>query len=58
MLLARAMAERAALSEALQPLARAASAADRLAGYARTAALAVTAVSVGRRIARWASASR
>jgi hypothetical protein len=58
MLVARALAERSALAEAVQPLARAVTLADRAQHYARGAATVLTAVSVARGIARWASASR
>jgi hypothetical protein len=58
MLLARAIAERAALAAAAQPLAQTLHATDRIARYARSALTVMTAVSLARRLARWASASR
>lgn len=58
MLLARSIAEREALAAAAQPLTRAITLADRFAGYARSAATALAAVSLARKVARWASASR
>lgn len=58
MLVARSIAERAQLAAAARPLLGALALADRIAGYARAAAAALTAFALIRRVARWASASR
>lgn len=57
-LVARSIAERAALGVAAQPLVAGLALVDRIAGYARSAAAALAAIALIRRVARWASASR